>query len=155
MKKKLNSASLNVITSFLGRVVALLGGLIVQRYILLAFGSTYNGLTSLINQVLAYLVLLEAGIGTASVQAFYKPLSDENWDGVGSILKATDLSYRRSSLLLLAFLIGGALLIPLSATGEIDYIIAVLMTMLAGCTSFVTYRFSGKYTALLTAERKL
>lgn len=155
MKKKLNSTSLNVMTSFLGRVAALLSGLVVQRYILLTFGSTYNGLTSLINQVLAYLLLLEAGIGTASVQAFYKPLSEGDWNRVGGILKATDLSYRKSSFLLLAFLVGGAFLIPLSAAGEIDYVVAVLMTMLAGGASFVTYCFSAKYTALLTAERKL
>ena len=58
----MKSASKNMIMSIVARAVSLVTGLIVQRYLLLAYGSTLNGLTTSINQAMAYLVLLEAGL---------------------------------------------------------------------------------------------
>ena len=55
------SLSINMVTSVLSRIVVLITGLIVQHFILQAYGSTLNGLTSSITQVMSYLVLFEAG----------------------------------------------------------------------------------------------
>ena len=48
---------------------------------------------------ISYLVLLEAGLGAASTQALYKPLSENDWDKAGSIMSATAKSYRRHKVL--------------------------------------------------------
>lgn len=91
----MKSASKNMIMSIVARVVSLVTGLIVQRYLLLAYGSTLNGLTTSINQAMAYLVLLEAGLGTASVQALYDPLAEGDWGKVSGILTATGKEYKK------------------------------------------------------------
>ena len=62
MKLGKRSMSRNMVTSLISQAVTLVAGLVVQRYILLAYGSTYNGLTSLVTQIMSYLVLLEAGL---------------------------------------------------------------------------------------------
>ena len=89
----MRSASKNMLMSIIARLISLITGLIVQRYLLLAFGSTLNGLTTSINQAMAYLVLLEAGLGTASVQALYDPLASNDWKRVSGILTATGKEY--------------------------------------------------------------
>ena len=66
----MKAASKNMIMSIIARVVSLVMGLVVQRYLLLAYGSTLNGLTTSINQLWLF-SLLEAGLGTASVQSMY------------------------------------------------------------------------------------
>ena len=91
-----------MVMSVVSRLISLVTGLIVQRYLLLAFGSTLNGLTTSINQVMAYLVLLEAGLGTASVQALYDPLAVGNWKKVSGILTATGIEYKKISAIFAA-----------------------------------------------------
>ena len=144
-----------MLSSLLCKAVTLVTGLVVQRYILLAYGSSYNGLTSLITQVMSYLVLLEAGLGTASTQAFYKPLNDGDWDKISGIMKATAISYRRVAYMFIALLLGGSMLIPIAAHGDIEFTVAALLTLVSGASHIFTYMFSGKYAAFLSAERKM
>ncbi len=154
MKLQQKTVPLNMVTSLVSQVVTMLSGLIVQRYILLAFGSTYNGLTSLVAQIISYLVLLEAGIGAASTQALYHPLNEGDWNAVNGIMNATAKSYRQVGYMFSALLVGAALLIPLTAIGEIDFIVAAVITLISGGGNVITYMISGKYTAFLTADRK-
>ena len=147
--------SRNMIASLICKIIVLFSGLIVQRHILLSFGSTYNGLTSLIGQVMAYLVLLEAGLGAASIQALYEPLADGDWKRVSGIMNATSSSYFKIGLMFGGLLLGGAFLIPLAAGGEVDYFVAGLLTLVTGAGNVVTYMIGGKNTALLSADKKM
>ena len=151
----MKSASKNMIMSIVARVVSLLTGLIVQRYLLLAFGSTLNGLTTSINQAMAYLVLLEAGLGTASVQALYDPLASGNWEKISGIFTATGKEYKKISALFFSFLLGISFLIPLAVSGEVEFVTAGLLTLITGGSYVISYIMGGKYKALLDADRKI
>ena len=59
----------NIVTGLFNQLVTIALGILIPRLILTSLGSEANGLLSSVNQVLAYLALLEAGIGTASMQA--------------------------------------------------------------------------------------
>ena len=61
----------NIVTGLFNQLVTIALGILIPRLILTSLGSEANGLLSSVNQVLAYLALLEAGIGTASMQALY------------------------------------------------------------------------------------
>ena len=69
-------AKLNIIVSLLGQFVTLACGLIVPRLLIGQFGSEAYGATTSISQFLAYITLLEAGIGGVARAALYKPLAD-------------------------------------------------------------------------------
>ena len=58
----------NIVTGLFNQLVTIALGILIPRLILTSLGSEANGLLSSVNQVLAYLALLEAGIGTASMQ---------------------------------------------------------------------------------------
>ena len=96
----MKSASKNMILAVIARVVTIITGVIVQRYILISFGSVLNGLTSSITQVMSYLVLLEAGLGSASIQALYYPLAQNEWRKISRIITATGKEYKKYRLYL-------------------------------------------------------
>ena len=53
----------NIVSSLVLQVVVLISGFIVPKLIISKFGSDVNGLLSSIAQFLAYISLLESGIG--------------------------------------------------------------------------------------------
>ena len=65
----------NLIFGFGSLLITISFGIVIPRLFLINFGSEVNGLMSSISQVFVYLALFEAGVGTASIQALYKPIS--------------------------------------------------------------------------------
>ena len=75
---KRSRALKNILCSALSQVAAILAGLFFSRLVLSWYGSATNGLLNSVNQVFAYFILLEAGIGLASLQALYLPVSKDD-----------------------------------------------------------------------------
>lgn len=144
-----------MIFSALARVVALLAGMIVQREILIAYGSALNGLTSSISQVMSYLVLFEAGLGTASIQALYEPLANNNWGKISGIISATGSEYKRITIFFTVALCLVSAILPIAILDEITYSLASLLTLVTGASYVVSYIIGGKYKALINADRKV
>lgn len=149
------SLSKNMIMSVISRIVTLITGLIIQKEILLAFGSVINGLTSSISQVMSYLILLEAGLGTASIQALYSPLADDDWGKVSGILSATKVQYKKIAGVFLLLLLGASAILPFSVGGEVEYGVAAILTLVTGGSYVLSYIVGGKYKAILNSDRKL
>ena len=149
------SLSINMATSVLSRVVVLITGLIVQHFILQAYGSTLNGLTSSITQVMSYLVLFEAGLGTASIQALYDPLSRNDWKKVSGIVVATGGEYKKITVAFSSVLLLGSLVLPFTLKGQVEFAVASLLTAVTGGSYIASYIVGGKYKAILSADRKM
>ena len=69
---------INIITSILYQIIAILFGFIVPKLIIKNYGSSVNGLIESITQFLGYIVLLESGIGGVIKAVLYKPLAEKN-----------------------------------------------------------------------------
>lgn len=149
------SLSINMVTSVLSRVVVLITGLIVQHFILQAYGSTLNGLTSSITQVMSYLVLFEAGLGTASIQALYDPLSRNDWKKVSGIVVATGVEYKKITAAFSSVLLLVSLVLPFTLKGQVEFAVASLLTAVTGGSYIASYIVGGKYKAILSADRKM
>ena len=78
------------IFGIVSQVVTLLLGIIIPRLVIVSYGSEVNGLLSSIRQIFAYVALLEAGIGTAALQAMYAPIAKEDHVSASRIMSATD-----------------------------------------------------------------
>ena len=70
-------------------------GIIIPRLVLVNLGSEANGLLSSVNQALVYLNLLEAGIGTATLQALYAPVARQDHGAINGVLAATHKYYKK------------------------------------------------------------
>ena len=134
------------------QIIVLIMGLIVPKLFIVSYGSEVNGLQSSISYVFTYIALLEAGIGTATIQALYKTLGANNKEGTNSVLAATNLQYKR-----VAYLYGGAVLLlslifPFTVTTSVDRFTVALMVLLSGAGSFISFLTYGKFVLLLQAD---
>lgn len=146
---------LNILTSVMARLVVLITGLTVQHFILRSYGSTINGLTSSITQVMSYLVLFEAGLGTASMQALFDPLSRGDWGKVSGIIAATGVEYRKITAAFSVALLMISLVLPFLLKEQVEFAVASTLTFVTGGSYIVSYIVGGKYKAILCADRKM
>ena len=86
----------NILTGLISQLITLALGIITPRLFLVNLGSEANGLLNSISQILVYVSLLEAGVGTASLQALYGPVAAEDNASINAILAATSRFYKRT-----------------------------------------------------------
>jgi len=91
---KLERGVKNIFFSILTQGITIVLGLVVPRLILVNYGSEINGFFSTVNNIYAYLSVLEAGVGTASIQALYGPVVRGDFGSINGILAATRKYYR-------------------------------------------------------------
>ena len=144
----------NMFAAIMAQIITIITGFLVQRYVLLTFGSEYNGLTSAVTQILQYLVLLEAGLTTASIQALYKPITENDYKTMSGILSATRLKFLKVGSLFFFFLLVTSFILPIVVGDEINYGLALVITIVSGAGTGLTYMFINKYQALFYADNK-
>ncbi len=144
----------NLVLGIVSEVLTILLGIIVPRLILTSYGSETNGLLSSVTQIYSYVALLEAGIGTAAVQALYQTIGKNDRDRTNAIMAATDRYYHRTGLLYLLAILLFSVIYPLIVETDIPVVTIVLVIVFNGLGSVINYFFQGKYFILLQAEGK-
>lgn len=145
----------NTVVSLLEEAVAIICGLIVPRLILSAFGSKYNGLTTSISQFLSCTVLLRSGIIGATRAALYKPLAENDYEKISSIIKATDIFMKKIGAIIGGLIITFALLYPLLVKTEFDWFFTFSLFIIIGISTFAEAFFGTTYITFLQADQKL
>ena len=67
----------NIFYGFISQFIAIVISIILPRMFIMTYGSEMNGLLSSVAQVLTYLSVLEAGVGAATIQALYRPITNK------------------------------------------------------------------------------
>ena len=144
----------NILVGFVSEAIIIALGIIVPRLFLTSFGSEYNGLLNTVGQAFAYLVLLEAGVGGASIQALYAAISKGDKNDISSIVVATDYYYKKTGIFYAISVVILAICFPLFVESTIPSLTIIGLILLAGVPGVIRYIFQGKYTVLLVAEGK-
>lgn len=144
----------NIVFGLLNQIITIGFGLILPRMFIMTYGSEVNGLLSSVNQIYVYVALLEAGIGTASLQALYKTIAAEDKDATNRVLAATNIFYRKTGIYYFIAVIGISFLYPLIVKSEISFWTVVLVIFFNGMGGVINYFFQGKFRILLRAEGK-
>ncbi len=142
----------NIFVSGWTRVVIMILGLIMPRVLITSFGSEVNGLLSTVTQIFTYLALLEAGIGTSTVNALYKPLINNNCGQVNEVVTEARRYYRKVSLVYAGSIVIFAIIYPFLANSALDKFLIFKIIILQGAASFLNYYFSAVYSQLLVAD---
>ena len=95
----------NIIAQMSYEIVAMICGLILPRFILAAFGSSYNGMISSITQFLDYISILTLGISGSTRVAIYKANASGGIKEVSAVLKATELYMRKVAIAFVAYML--------------------------------------------------
>lgn len=146
---------LTIVSNLSLQFVTAICGFILPPLIIKTFGSPVNGMVSSITQFIAYLNLVEAGVGGASITALYKPLAQENSEQRNAILSATAKFYNRSGIVFTILILVLAFLYPMIVGSQVDRIQASLMVLVLGITGAAEFFLIGKYRVLLTADKKV
>ena len=150
----MNKSFKNIFYSVGGQIITIVIGLLLPRLRIVSFGSEVNGMLSSVQQVYTYLALLEAGVGTATLQALYGPVAKENKTQINQILSATNHYYKKTGYIYLASVLIFAFGYPIVISSEIPTGTIVAVILLNGLGNVLAYFFQGKYRILLQAEGK-
>lgn len=153
MSNKVGSLK-NFLYGMVGMILTTIIAIIIPRLFIVNYGSEINGLLSSIKQIYVYLALLEAGVGSASLQALYKPSANNDYKSMNSILSATHFYYKRIGLVYLIGIIVMGIIYPLFLKNDIPYYVCLLVIVLQGMGSVINYLFQGKYVILLNVDNK-
>lgn len=144
----------NLIVGLGSQLVTILLGIVIPRLTLVNYGSEVNGLLNSITQIYSYIGLLEAGIGTATIQALYRTVGSEDHSRTNAILAATNRYYNRTGILYTAAIFAFSLIYPIVVASEIPPVTVVLIILFNGAGSVIGFFVQRKYLLLLQAEGK-
>ena len=151
---KLKRSFYNLFFNILSQIVTFSLGIILPRLFLTNLGSEVNGLVSSVGQVFACVGLLEAGIGVTTIQALYKPISQNDKIGINRILAASQKDYIRIGSIYTVCVAGVAVLYPFIVQSEISRWQVVAVVLFTGIGNAINFLLQQNYVVLLSAEGK-
>lgn len=149
-----NKGIKNLIFGLLAQFVTISLGIIIPRLTLVNLGSESNGLLNSINNILTYMSLLEAGVGTATLQALYKPFSLDDKKSINRIMAATNYFYKRTGTIYLLIVIAMSIGYTAFIKTSISKLSVFFVVLLSGLSGAISYFFQGKFKIFLRAEGK-
>lgn len=153
--RRIIRAKLNIVISFACQIITLLCGLIVPRMMLSAFGSEVYGATSSITQFLAYISLLEGGVGGVARAVLYKPLAENDLKTISAIMAEIKRFFR-----VIGFLFAGYVLIiacgfrSISGMEQLDWITTFVLVIVISLSTFGQYFIGISNSVLLQAAQR-
>ncbi|MCQ2437366.1 MAG: sugar isomerase [Clostridia bacterium] len=138
----------------LSQAITLLLGIIIPKLVIVSYGSEVNGLLSSVKEIFIYVALLEAGIGTAALQAMYAPIATNDKKHLSEIVAATGRYYTRTGIYYAIAVVLLAVAYPLVIKSDVPTFTIAAVILLRGGSGVINYLFQGKLTLLLRADRK-
>ena len=148
------NAILNLITSFIAKIIVILYGLIIPKLIIVKYGSEVNGLITSISQFLAYITLLESGFGPVVTAALYKPIANKDNKIIANILKFSERFFRKISYIFLAYIVILSIIYPLIISSSFDYLFTMSLVIIIAISTFAEYYFGMAFRLYLQANQK-
>ena len=137
------------------QVVNLLVGIVLPRLYLAMYGSEINGVISTINSFISYFSYLEAGLGLSLIHSLYKPLNQNDSDGISGIISYSKRQYQKISYIYLVLVILLSLLFPMvSSANALSHMEFVALIFVIGFYGAFDFYSMSKYRVLLTADKK-
>ncbi len=144
----------NIVFGLTGQLITICLGVLIPRLVLVQYGSEVNGLLNAVNQIFIYASLLEAGVGTASMQALYKPIAENNRYEINRILSATNCYYKKTSFVYFFVVLFFAIAYPFVVESEISRITVFFVFFFMGMGNVINFGIQAKFRLYLEAEGK-
>lgn len=142
----------NIVTSIAYKVLVCVVGIVIPRFFILNYGSEINGLQGSVAQIFSYISLLEAGVGAATLQALFLPISQKKYREVNEILSATTLYYNRIGFVYFGVLLAVSIIYPLIVKIDtMTYIMVFLYIMISGAATGISFFYKSKILLVMSA----
>ena len=155
-RSRAKKATLNISTFASYEIATMISGLILPRFILKYFGSTYNGITSSAAQFLSMISVLTLGVTASTRVALYRSLADHDIKKTSSIIAATELYMRKVARILGIYIVVLAAVYPLIIKKTtVPYWEVAALILIVGMSSFAEYFFGITYRTFLLADQSV
>lgn len=149
---RVKKSSINVVVSISSYIISFLPIFILRKTFLELLGSELLGLTSLFENIIGYLSIVELGIGSAIIFSLYKPLAEKNYGKINAYLKYYKRFYRVVGCIILGL---GVAIIPFLKffiKDDINSLDVKIYFVLFLLNTFLSYLFSYKQCILNVAQ---
>ena len=137
------------------QIVNMIAVFILQRAIVLEYGSATNGLVFSVRQFTQYFSVVEGGLAFAAVYALYKPLAEKDLEKINGIVSGANKLYNYSGLIFSGLILVSTFVYPLMVSEEgISPVTIGLLVIIIGAQGALEFFAIGKYKALFTADQK-
>lgn len=144
----------NIVTGFVGQLIAIVMGMIIPRIMISSYGSDVNGVVSTTVQVFSYLALLEAGIGQSARIALYKPIADRDNEKISMIFLSAESYFRRITLYYGIGVIVISLIVPYIMKSDMPHLTILSVFFLEGMSGVISFYYVQTPTILLNVDGK-
>lgn len=140
--------------SLIQQGIAFICGLIVPKLMLNAFGSEIYGATSSIATFLAYITLLEGGVGAVTRSSLYKAFAGKSEEQVSAIITETKSFYRKIALAFIVYvLVIACAFKQISHSSLFGYWYSFSLVIVIALSTFAEYFIGISYSLLLQADQ--
>ena len=152
---RLRKAKLNIVFSLLFQAVSFVCGIIIPKLLLEAFGSEAYGATASITSFLAYITLLDGGIGALARSALYKPLAENDICEVSAIIAEVKNFFLKVALVFIVYVIVLALGFKrITGTSSLEFVFTFSLVLVIAISTFGEYFIGISYSILLQADQR-
>lgn len=144
----------NIKSSLILKFFSLLYGFIVPIIIIENYGSEVNGLVTSVKQFLAYIVLLEAGIGPVIKNALFKPIVEKNKDDIKNILSSANKFFKGIAYVFLIYIIILCIIYPNFVQQDYSRWFTISIILVISISQFFEYFLGMTYKLYLQADGK-
>ncbi len=144
----------NIFSSILNQIIIFVYGFIIPIIIIKNFGSDINGLMSSIAQFLAYITLLEGGIGPVIKNTLFKPLVEKNKEELGKILGSTDKFFKKLSYIFIVYIVILCVVYPLLVENRFSQMFTISMILIIAINQLSEYFLGITYSLFLKSDQK-
>lgn len=147
-------AFLNILTNLILQVFIFVYGFILPKIIMSKYGSNVNGLISSVTQFLAYISLLESGVGPVVKSILYEPISKKDNKKIIDILYATEKFFRTIALIFIVYIIILTFAYPNIINSSKSTLYVSSLIIIISISIFSEYFFGMIYTIFLQANQE-
>lgn len=148
-------AKINIVISLGCQVLTLICGLIIPQMMLCSFGSEAYGATASIGQFLAYISLLEGGVGGVARAALYKPLAEKDIHAISAVVAEVKKFFRVVAYIFLVYvLVLACSFHRISDIQCMDWLSTFVLVIVISISTFGQYFIGISYSVLLQAAQK-
>lgn len=147
-------AFLNILTNLILQVFIFVYGFILPKIIMSKYGSNVNGLISSVTQFLAYISLLESGVGPVVKSILYEPIAKKDNKKIIDILYATEKFFRTIAFIFIVYIIILTFAYPNIINSSKSTLYVSSLIIIISISIFSEYFFGMIYTIFLQANQE-
>lgn len=144
---------LNFSTSLFYKIATIVVGIVLPKLFITSYGSAINGLQASVTQIFSYITLLEAGVGSATLQSLFKPVAERDHQKANAYLSATTKYYDKIGIIYFLILTALAAIYPLIVSvDDTSYLTVFAFILITGALNGINFFYLAKVKLLISAE---